>query len=52
MIIIEQIRYWIDQDSMDFILTVFCSLMFFDGVLPAWIDKIKDQDEEDPDNLM
>lgn len=52
MTIIEQIRYWIDKDFMDFILTVFLSLMFFDGVLPAWIDKIKDHEEEDHDNIM
>ncbi len=52
MSIYEQILYWIDKDSMDFILTVFCSLLFFDGVLPAWIDKIKDQNEEDQEDLM
>ena len=50
--IYEQILYWIDKDSMDFILVVFCSLLFFDGVLPALIDKIKDLDEEKEDDLM
>ncbi len=52
MTIFDQIIFWIKYDSLGFMLTVLFSLLFFNGVLPVWIDKIKDLGKEDPDDLM
>ena len=52
MTIIEQILYWIGEDTFDFLFLVFLSLLFFDGILPAWLDKIMDLNEEDQEDLM
>lgn len=42
MSIIDEIWFWVHNDTMDFILTVFVLILFFEGILPVWYDRFKD----------
>lgn len=43
MSIIDQIWFWIQNDTIDFVLTVLFSILFFEGLVPAWYDRWQDK---------
>lgn len=52
MSIFDQIVYWWEYDGFSLIFTILFSFVFFNGVLPVWIDNIKSFFKDDSDDFM